>query len=580
MWDHDNNIETKLPDMPGRVIRVYPASGAVAMKPLTPQNNWTPEILFCGGSDMPEEAWGNYSYPNINTWDYPASNDCHSIIPEPTDGSSPDYVKDDDLPIGRTMGQFITLPDGTMLVINGGANGTAGYATATGQTLLYGDMPWGMSLASAPVLKPAIYDPTKPSGSRWSDAGLGESKIPRLYHSSALLLPDASVLVAGSNPNVDVNTTTVFPTQYKAERFYPPYWANITSRPVPSGLPTTLTYGGDSFDIKLGPESYAGDANAAAKATKVVLIRPGFTTHAMNMGQRYLQLNNTYTVTDTGAITLHVAQVPPNPNILQPGPVLMFVVVHGLPSVGKMVIVGSGQIEAQPTGTVADLPPISTSTKAPVGSASSSASGTTKNNNNLILIIASAAGAAVLIGLAALLIMCKRRKQSGEKDRDFAPGVGMGLGRGMSMSGRRAQGEKPFDPRMSNASSAFIPLQQYNNSAFDVHGDDLDKPGYGPGQSQTYLSRGEDRFSDGSVGSNQVYGAGAVHASGSQVPLQAYGDDTHGHNQYAGGNGQYAHEQHGGNGYESGGGMNYDHHGGSAQAQYNPYDPDGHRYVR
>ncbi|QRW18226.1 glyoxal oxidase [Rhizoctonia solani] len=354
MWDHDQNIETKLPDMPGRVIRVYPASGAVAMKPLTPENNWTPDILFCGGSDMPEDAWGNYSYPNINTWDYPASTDCHSIIPEPTDNSAPTYVKDDDLPDPRTMGQFILLPDGTMLVINGAANGTAGYAQATGQTALYGDMPWGMSLASAPVFKPVIYDPTKPSGKRWSDKGLSESKIPRLYHSSAILLPDASVLVAGSNPNVDVNLTTAFPTEYRAEIFYPPYFANISSRPVPHNLPTKLGYGGDSFDIELGPESYAGNANDAAKATKVVLVRPGFTTHAMNMGQRYVQLNNTFTVSDTGNITLHVSQVYPNPNLLQPGPVLMFVVVHGLPSVGKMLTVGTGKIEAQPTAAIAE----------------------------------------------------------------------------------------------------------------------------------------------------------------------------------------------------------------------------------
>ncbi|KAB5590989.1 Copper radical oxidase [Ceratobasidium theobromae] len=573
LWDHDQNIETKLPEMPGRVIRVYPASGAVAMKPLTPENNWTPDILFCGGSDMPEDAWGNYSYPNINTWNYPASPDCHSIIPEPTDGSSPTYVKDDDLPDGRTMGQFIILPDGTMLIINGAVNGTAGYAQATGETALYADMPWGMSLASGPLFKPVIYDPSKPSGKRWSDAGLGQSTIPRLYHSSALLLPDASVLVAGSNPNVDVNLTTVFPTTYKAERFYPPYFANISARPVPHNLPTKLGYGGDYFDIELGPESYVGDANEAAKATKVVLIRPGFTTHAMNMGQRYVQLNNTFTVSDTGNITLHVSQVPPNANLLQPGPVMIFVVVHGLPSVGKMIQVGSGNIETQPTAAVAALPAIVTNTKAPTstGTGSSSGSGKSSSSSNMILIIACAAGGAVLIGLLAFLCMCmRRRKDSGEKNKgDFAPGLG-GLGRGMSMSGRRAQGEKPYqDARMSNASSAFIPLQQYNNSAFDVHENDLDRA---QPTGQMYLSRGEDRFSNGSNGSGP-YGAGAGYAAGSQVPLQAYTDDAQGTH----GQGQFGHDQYSGNGYQPGGGANYDHYGGSAQAQYDPYDPNARR---
>jgi hypothetical protein len=60
LWDHDANVETDLPDMPGQVIRVYPASGGVAMLPLTPDNNYTPTILFCGGTYLDEDQWGDY----------------------------------------------------------------------------------------------------------------------------------------------------------------------------------------------------------------------------------------------------------------------------------------------------------------------------------------------------------------------------------------------------------------------------------------------------------------------------------------------------------------------------------------
>jgi hypothetical protein len=67
---------------------------------------------------------------------------------------------------GRTMGQFIILPDGKVLVVNGGLNGTAGYATSTLVNPDMTTMPWGMSLASGPVLTPAIYDPNAPAGSR------------------------------------------------------------------------------------------------------------------------------------------------------------------------------------------------------------------------------------------------------------------------------------------------------------------------------------------------------------------------------------------------------------------------------
>ena len=72
-----------------------PASGVVAMLPLTPANDWTPTILFCSGSDMAADNYGNYANPVINTWDCPASQDRQRITPEPTDGSAPKYVQDD-----------------------------------------------------------------------------------------------------------------------------------------------------------------------------------------------------------------------------------------------------------------------------------------------------------------------------------------------------------------------------------------------------------------------------------------------------------------------------------------------------
>ena len=260
--------------MPNGVVRVYPASGGSAMLPLTPANNYIPTIIFCGGSNMSADDYGNYSNPFANTFDIPASNDCQRITPEPNDNSQVNYVQDDDMLEGRTMGQFIILPDQTLLMINGGANGTAGYATNTGLIPNIGLMPFGMSLASAPVLTPAIYDPSKPSGKRWSNAGLSASTIPRLYHSSALLLPDASVLVAGSNPNVDYNGTAPFATEYRAERFYPPYFS-ASIRPQPTGMPQNLSYGGDPFNITIPPTSYSGSANDAAGNSTVVIVRPG-----------------------------------------------------------------------------------------------------------------------------------------------------------------------------------------------------------------------------------------------------------------------------------------------------------------
>lgn len=78
-----------------------------------------------------------------------------------------------------------------------------------------------------------------------------------------------------------------------------------------------------------------------------MLIRPGFSTHAMNMGQRYVQLDSTFTANADGSAVLHVGQVPPNPAILAPGPCLLFVVVNGIPSEGQWVTIGNGELGAQ-----------------------------------------------------------------------------------------------------------------------------------------------------------------------------------------------------------------------------------------
>ena len=342
------------------------------MLPLTLANNYTPTIIFCGGQLLEDEQWGNYGFPHVDTWTVPASTDCQRITPEPQDGSSPVYVQDDSLSVGRTMSQFIALPDGTLLLLNGGQYGTAGYAL---RTLATTAMPYGQSLATGPVGQPAIYNPNAPAGSRWSSAGLGSSNIARLYHSSAVLLPDGSVMVAGSNPNVDVNLTTVYPTTYTAEYFYPPYFSSPT-RPVPQNIPTTLSYGGSYFDITVPSTTYSGDGNDAAANTTVWLIRQGFATHAMNLGQRIMQLNNTYTV-QNGSIVLHTAQLPPNPNLFQPGPAFLFVTINGIPSNGTYVIVGNGIQGPQPTAPASVLPPSVLNT---VQSSNGTNNNTGKNN--------------------------------------------------------------------------------------------------------------------------------------------------------------------------------------------------------
>ncbi|TFK27224.1 copper radical oxidase [Coprinopsis marcescibilis] len=352
LLNYHDNTEERLEDIPD-AVRVYPASAATVMLPLTPANNYTATILFCGGTNAQTDRWGQEDFIPVS---YDASTSCVKITPD----ESRTYVQEESLPEARVMVSFIFLPDGKLLTLNGAARGTAGYGNQTWAV--------GHSYATDARLMPVIFDPDATAGSKWSTDGLSESRVPRLYHSSAVLLPDGSVMVSGSNPNPDVVFEGPYPTEYRTELWYPT-WYN-ERRPQPRGLLAQLSYGGPSFDITLDSEDLSGNVENV-KSVKVTLVRPGFSTHNINMGQRFLQLDSTYTAYAANrSATVHVNQLPPNPAVFVPGPALLFVVVNGVPSVGRMVMVGNGQIGTQP---VYDVPVLKASTmvRVPAGSGDS-----------------------------------------------------------------------------------------------------------------------------------------------------------------------------------------------------------------
>ncbi|KAF8309792.1 hypothetical protein DL93DRAFT_2170093 [Clavulina sp. PMI_390] len=106
-------------------------------------------------------------------------------------------------------------------------------------------------------------------------------------------------------------------------------------------LSSQLSYGGAYFDVTLSSDDMGADATTNAPQTKA----------------RYLELNSTYTVNLDGTVTLHVSQLPANANLFLPGPAAIHIVVAGVPSVGKMIMLGSGKIETQALLAVTPLPP-------------------------------------------------------------------------------------------------------------------------------------------------------------------------------------------------------------------------------
>ena len=346
--------EYQLPDMP-HAVRTYPASAGTAMLPLTPQNNWTATIVFCGGMDVATNQWD----PNRNWPELPTSQSCVRISPD----VSHNYEEDDDVPQGRSMGNMIVLPTGKIMYLNGAQTGVAGYGNGSNTV--------GDSYADNAALQPMLYDPDAGSGKRWSQDGLSPSTVARMYHSSAILLADGtyvlariyppcssssgSILVSGSNPHPDaVTSNTKFPTEYRVEILYPSYYNS--RRPEPKGIPSQIGYGGAFFDITLSSDDLSNNTTSVETAY-ATCIRPGFSTHGMNMNQRMIVLESSYTANADGSGTLHVSSMPPTAAVFPPGPCLFFVVVGGIPSVGVQVMVGSGRIETQAVQDPAPLPP-------------------------------------------------------------------------------------------------------------------------------------------------------------------------------------------------------------------------------
>ncbi|GAA6020705.1 hypothetical protein JCM11491_000522 [Sporobolomyces phaffii] len=338
LYDYNENVETRLANI-SHAQRPYPAGAGSIMLPMLPPE-FSQTIVFAGGVTPEREDWNQNEWDLIDT---PASSSVVGITPL-DDAAGIDY---DDLPEGRTMGNLIQLPDRRILLLNGAAQGCEGYG--------WDDFALNQSYAQGPRLSCRYFDPTAPKGSQW-DEDCGTSTIPRMYHSTTTLLYDGSVFVAGSNPNVDVisdqvNSSYVFHTEYRVERFYPSYYD--APRPQPIGVPSSINYGGDHFDISL-PASEVTNVDLAEDVS-IALIRTGFSTHVMNMGARMIVLPHSHTSSSDRA-TIHCSQLPPNPSVFAPGPAMLFVVVKGIPSFGHEVMVGSGQLGQQPIQAATVLP--------------------------------------------------------------------------------------------------------------------------------------------------------------------------------------------------------------------------------
>ncbi|XP_021284220.1 aldehyde oxidase GLOX1-like [Herrania umbratica] len=265
------------------------------------------EVLVCGGAPK-----GSYLQAVRGKFIAALKTCARMTITDP----NPQWVMET-MPMARVMSDMILLPNGKVLIINGAGSGSAGW-----------------ELGRNPVLSPVLYLPDNKIGSRFETQT--PTTIPRMYHSTAVLLRDGRVLVGGSNPHTFYNFTGVlFPTELSLEAFSPAYLDSKfnTLRPT---IVAPKSSSGIQYGEKLTVQVVI-TGKVAPNLVSVTMVAPSFTTHSFSMNQRVLVLGNDK-VTASGKSTYNIDVTTPRSDNLAPaGFYLLFVVHQGIPSQGIWV---------------------------------------------------------------------------------------------------------------------------------------------------------------------------------------------------------------------------------------------------
>ncbi len=219
-----------------RNTRTYPGQGACVLLPLLPDQPDGVRLLVVGGGDEMKTNIDEDVQATNTAEIFTYNPDSTPTLP-PTGwrATTPMFNR-------RLMPDAVLLPDGTVFVVNGAARGSADHSHDA-------------------VLEPELFDIEEEKWTR-----MAEMKVKRLYHATAILLPDARVLVGGTtrqyNPDVDAD-------EFRIQVFSPPYLSR-GPRPTITSMSKAVSYE-EAFDI-VTPE--AGDIES------IVLIRPSSVTHS------------------------------------------------------------------------------------------------------------------------------------------------------------------------------------------------------------------------------------------------------------------------------------------------------------
>jgi PKD repeat protein len=217
--------------------------------------------------------------------------------------ATPSWKPGPSMSTGRIQMNAVILPNGKVLAEGGSVNNES---------------------PDTPGKRADVYDPV----SNTMSSG-GTAAYSRLYHSTALLLPDATVMSMGSNPSSRGSYEPAI------EIYTPPYLFDANDNLITTDRPTitmvtpgVLGYGA----------SFTVNYTSTSPISSAVLMRPGSSTHAFDMEQRLIGLCGASpqpACIGSGQLNL---TTPPNGNIAPPGYYMLFLLDSaGVPSVAQFI---------------------------------------------------------------------------------------------------------------------------------------------------------------------------------------------------------------------------------------------------
>jgi hypothetical protein len=182
----------------------------------------------------------------------------------------------------------------------------------------------GFNTESGAVKSAELWNPVSET---WSTMA-AETSI-RVYHGTALLLPDGRVLSTGSG---DAAGST---NEFSGQIFTPPYLFSSDGSLAPR--PTITSVEGTTSPVLHYGQTFSVQTPDAANVTKGNLIRLASVTHAFNESQGVYPL--TFTSGGPGVLS---GTAPPSGAGVPPGPYMLFLLSpSGVPSKANIVILGN-----------------------------------------------------------------------------------------------------------------------------------------------------------------------------------------------------------------------------------------------